>query len=50
MQFSLLLFTFYNEYFHLILLKLLEALSGKQNVEFLIRIYLFSTKFIYINN
>ena len=50
MQFSLLLFTFYNEYFHLMSLKLSEALSDKQNIGFLIWIYLYSTKVIYVNS
>ncbi|PBC25798.1 hypothetical protein APICC_08781 [Apis cerana cerana] len=50
MQFSLLLCTFYNEYFHLMSLKFSEALSDKQNIGFLIWICLYSTKVIYINN
>ncbi|XP_031370450.1 uncharacterized protein LOC102681137 [Apis dorsata] len=50
MQFSLLLCTLYNEYFHLMSLKFSEALSDKQNIGFLIWICLYSTKVIYINN
>ena len=42
--------TFYNEYFYFMSLKFSEALSDKQNIEFLIWICLYSVKVIYINN